>query len=145
VEQALQVQADEGELIPVDRSAWAAPIVVVHKHDGGIRICGDFKVTVNPVICSQTYPLPTPEEMFSTLANGESYFKLDLARAYKTNESKYSFPTIVNAQHPLGTVSICQASIWNFHDPGFVAKSMAQVLHSIPGVVYFIDDMHYQS
>ena len=27
--------------------------------DGGIR---DFKVSVNPVICPQVYPLPTPEE-----------------------------------------------------------------------------------
>ena len=67
----------------MERSEWAAPIVIVHKHDGGIRIYGDFKVTINPVICLQTYPLPTPEEMFSTLANGESYSKLDLARAYK--------------------------------------------------------------
>ena len=72
-----------GELIPVEQSEWAAPIVVVNKKDGGIRICGDFKVSVNPVISPQVYPLPTPEEMFSTLANGESYSKLDLARAYK--------------------------------------------------------------
>jgi len=64
-EQALQAQVDEGELIPVERSEWAAPIAVVHKHDGGIRICGDFKVTVNPVICLQPYPLPTPEEIFT--------------------------------------------------------------------------------
>jgi len=79
VEQALQTEVDKGELIPVERSEWAAPIVVAHKHDVGIRISGDFKVTVNPVISSQKNPLPTPEEMFSTLANGESYSKLDLA------------------------------------------------------------------
>ena len=83
VEKTLRAQVAEGELTPVEASEWAAPIVVVHKHDGNIRICGDFKLTVNPVICPQVYPLPTPEEMFSTLANGESYSKLDLARAYK--------------------------------------------------------------
>jgi len=69
VEQTLLSQVAEGELIPV--SEWVAPIVVVHKHDGGIYICGDFKVTINPVICSQKYLLPTPEEMFSALANEE--------------------------------------------------------------------------
>ena len=70
VEKQLQ-QVREGELMPVDSSDWAAPIVVVHKKDGGIRICGDFKVSINPVLESQTYPLPTPEKMFSALSNGE--------------------------------------------------------------------------
>ena len=85
VEKMLKAQVAEGELIPVETiaSEWAAPIVVVHKRDGDIRICGDFKLTVNPVICPQVYPLPSPEELFSTLANGESYSKIDLARAYK--------------------------------------------------------------
>ena len=70
----------EGELTPVETSEWAAPIVVVRKRDGDI--CGDFKLTINPVICFQVYPIPTHEEMFSTLANGESFSKFDLAQAY---------------------------------------------------------------
>ena len=68
VEEARQSQVAEGELIPVERSEWAAPIVVLHKKNGGIRICVDFKVSINPVIDFHIYPLPTPEEMFSTLA-----------------------------------------------------------------------------
>lgn len=50
VEQHLQKQVNEGELIPVDKSDWAIPIVVVRKKDGRIWICGDFKVLINPVI-----------------------------------------------------------------------------------------------
>ena len=83
VEQDIQNQVSEGELEPVDLSEWAAPIVVVTKKDGGIRICADFKMTVNPHLYIQTYPLPTPDEVFSTLANGESFTKLDLACAHK--------------------------------------------------------------
>ena len=79
LEETLRAQVAEGELIPVEQSEWAAPIVVVHKRDGGLQMCGEFKVTINPVIRTQVYPLPTPEEMFSTLANGESYSKLDLS------------------------------------------------------------------
>ena len=83
VERQLQQQVQEGELVPVDRSNWATPIVVVLKKDGAIRICGDFKVSINPVLQCQTHTLPTLEEMLSALANGESYTKLDLAREYK--------------------------------------------------------------
>ena len=61
MKEALKAQVAAGELVPVERSKWAAPIVVVKKKDGGVRICGDFKVTINPVIRQQVYPLPTPE------------------------------------------------------------------------------------
>ena len=56
---------------------------MVTKKDGGIRICADFKITINPYLHMQTFPLPTPDEAFSTLANGESFTKLDLSWAYK--------------------------------------------------------------
>ena len=37
----------EGILQRVSHSDWAAPIVAVPKKDRKIRICGDYKVTVN--------------------------------------------------------------------------------------------------
>jgi len=141
VEQQLQKQVDEGELIPVDRSDWAIPIVVVNKKDEEIRICGDFKVSINPVIKSQVYPLPTPEKMFSALANGEeSYTKLDLARAYKQMKvQKLSQPLLTINTHrglyqymrlPFG---IQIAPLWQ--------KAVAQVLSSLSGVVCYINDI----
>ena len=41
---------NEGILEPVDVADWAAPIVPVLKKDKkSIRICGDFRLTINPV------------------------------------------------------------------------------------------------
>ena len=100
LEETLRTEVAEGELIPVERSEWAAPIVVVHKQDGELRVCGNFKVTINPVFFSMVYPLPTPEEMFSALANGEPYSKLDLSQAYKQMKvTKSSQPLLAINMH----------------------------------------------
>ncbi|XP_055916130.1 uncharacterized protein K02A2.6-like [Eupeodes corollae] len=54
----------EGILSWVQRTQWAAPVVIVEKANGGIRICGDFKTTVNPQIVCNRHPLPRPRDLF---------------------------------------------------------------------------------
>ena len=71
-----------GVLKPVNYSNWAAPIVTVPKRDGEVRICGDYKVTVNPVLEVDQYPLPRPEDLFATLARGKYFSTMDLSHAY---------------------------------------------------------------
>ena len=112
------------KLRPVDKSEWATPIVVVPKSDGGIRICSDFKVTINPVICPQVFPLPTPEEMFSALANEESFTKLDLSRAYKEMKVKEEcqHPLTINTHLGLYCYSRLR-TFWHFHGTCTVAES----------------------
>lgn len=64
-----------GVLERVSYIQWAAPIVPVPKKDGQIRLCGDLKVTVNPVLEVDKYPLPTPDDLFATLAGGAQVHK----------------------------------------------------------------------
>ncbi|XP_064476027.1 uncharacterized protein K02A2.6-like [Ornithodoros turicata] len=47
----------EGIISPVRTAEWAAPVVPVLKQDGRIRLCGDFKVTINPVTQAEKYPV----------------------------------------------------------------------------------------
>ena len=82
VEQQLRKLEENGVIYPVKTSKWAAPIVVVPKSDKSIRICGDYKVTVNRVISKEQYPLPNIDDMFATLAGGRKFTKLDLTQAY---------------------------------------------------------------
>lgn len=71
-----------GVLSPVKHSEWATPIVPVHKKDGNVRICGDFKATLNPACAVEQYPLPVIEDIFARLNGGESFSTLDLRDAY---------------------------------------------------------------
>ena len=72
----------QGILQKVSHSEWAAPIVPVPKKDGRFRICGDYKVTINPSLSVDQYPLPKPEDLFASLAGGTIFAKLDLSQAY---------------------------------------------------------------
>jgi len=66
-----------GVLSRVDHSDWATPIVPVvkkspHTMPGElqkIRICGNFKVTINPVLKPVQYPLPNIDDIFASLTN----------------------------------------------------------------------------
>ena len=58
------------------------PIVPVLKPNKQVRICGDFKVTVNRYVDLTQYPIPHIEELFKRLLGGAVYSKLDLPDAY---------------------------------------------------------------
>ena len=82
VEQELDRLEGTGVLEKIDHSKWAAPIVAVPKRDGNVRVCGDSKVTINPVLAVDQYPLPCPQDLFATLARGKYSTTLDLSHAY---------------------------------------------------------------
>ena len=67
----------EGILEEVTHSEWATPIVAVPKPDGSVRLCGDFKVTVNQSLSVDQYPLPKTDDLFDALAGGRKFTKLD--------------------------------------------------------------------
>ena len=65
VESELDRLVAEGTLEPVETAEWAAPIVPVLKSDKqSVRICGDFRLTVNPVSKLDNYPIPKVEDLF---------------------------------------------------------------------------------
>ena len=104
VEQELNRLEQEGILKKVMHSKWAAPIVPVPKKDGKVRICGDYKVTINQAIDVDQYPFPCPIDLFATLAKGKSFPKLDLSQAYqqmRLDEESAQYLTINTSVAPI--------------------------------------------
>ncbi|XP_055615107.1 uncharacterized protein K02A2.6-like [Toxorhynchites rutilus septentrionalis] len=67
---------------PVNYSEWAAPIVVVRKANGSIRICGDYSTGLNERLQSHQYPLSLPQDIFSKLAGCIVFSTIDLSDAF---------------------------------------------------------------
>jgi hypothetical protein len=57
-------------------------IVPIVKDDKSIRICADYKVTVNQAAKLDNYPIPKAEDLFATLSGEEKFIKLDMSQAY---------------------------------------------------------------
>ena len=52
----------DGVIKKVSHSTWAAPIIAVPRKDGRYWICGNYKVTINPSLEVNQYPLPNPTD-----------------------------------------------------------------------------------
>ena len=101
-------------------SDLAAPIVTVPKQDGSVRICGDYKVTVNPTLDIDQYPLPRPEDLMTCVSVGRRFTKLHLSSAYQQTvlkEEHHPFVTI-NMHHGLYRFTSNIPESTGCHPPG---------------------------
>ena len=79
--------------------------------------------------------------MFSTLANGELYTKLDLARAYKQMEVKKECQSLLTINTHCGLFKYTRLPFGITTAPSLWQRAMAQVLSGLSGVVYYIDNI----
>lgn len=82
IENQLKDLVEKDVLEPIDNSDWGTPLVPIVKPNGEIRICGDYKSTINKFLIDFKYPLPRIEEIFASLQGGQLFTKLDLSNAY---------------------------------------------------------------
>lgn len=61
IEHEIDCLVKSGVLVPVKFSSWATPVLPVLKSDGSVACVETFKVTINPHLVEQKYPLPTIE------------------------------------------------------------------------------------
>ena len=141
VELELDRLYQQGIIEPVQFSEWAAPIVPVLKQSGDIRICGDYKLTVNGVAKLDTYPLPRIEDLFSSLSGGKYFSKLDLAQAYlqlPLDEASRKYVTI-NTQK--GLYQYTRLPFGVASAPSIFQRTMDNLLQGIANVCVYLDDI----
>ena len=122
---------------PVVHYEWAAAIVPAVKPHNSIRICEDYKLTANKATKLNTYPSPRVEDLFSVLAGGKLFTKLDMSQAYNQlcldDDSKRY--TVINTHRGLFAYNRLLFGISSA--PGIFQRAMEQLLRGIPGVLLF--------
>lgn len=80
----------EGKLYKVNREeeiTWVTPIVPIVKNFNNVRICGDYKVTINPYLEVPQHPIPVIQNIFAKLNSNKGkpkrvFSKNNLRKAY---------------------------------------------------------------
>ena len=138
MEEELKRLQEEGVIEPVKFLEWAAPIVPVLKKDGSVRICGDYKMTINQAAKLEAYPLPKIEDLFASLTGGISFSKLDLSHAYQQLElEEESRPHVTINTHKGCSNTLDFHLEFRLHRQSF----RGQLLQGLERVVVYLDDI----
>ena len=141
IDSELERLVREGIYEPVEYSNWAAPIVPVEKDDGTVRICGDYKQTINQAAPCDNYPIPNTNDLFATMEGGKKFTKLDLSQAYQQlslAESSREFLT-VNTHQGLYRPTRLQYGVHSA--TGIFQREMDKRLRHIPHTKVRVDDI----
>lgn len=141
IEEELKRLEKLGVISPTTTAKCAAPIVVIKKKTGDIRICADFSTGLNEALEDHHYPLPLPEDIFAKL-NGSKFFShIDLSDAFLQieidDESKEL--SIINTH--IGLFKYNRMSFGIKTAPTIFQQVMDQLTTPLKGVVSYMDDI----
>lgn len=141
VDADLEKRISDGSLVPVQQSKWASPLVCVPKDQGkNVRICADYSVSVNKAIEDNVYPLPLPEDLFTSM-KGEKFSKIDLASAYTQLKLDKKSQEILTMNTPKGLLMPTRLPFGVKVASMQFQKVLDQVLSGIPNTCCYIDDI----
>ena len=141
IQEKLDQLENDGIIRKVQNSEWAAPLVPVIKPSGELRLCGDYKMTVNKVINLDTYPLPLIDELFANLSGGVSFSKLDLSQAYHQlplDETSRKYTTV---NTPNGLYEYLRLPYGINAAVGIFQRTIENILKGLKGVCVYLDDI----
>lgn len=141
VEEELSGLEKQNILSRINYSDWASPIVSVKRNNGGIRICADFKATVNRFVDIQHYPLPRVEDIFQSLVGCKLFCELDLTNAYlqlRVDESSKKYLTI---NTHVGLFRYNRLVFGLSTAPSAFQSVMDQILLGLPRVRAYLDNI----
>ncbi|XP_054272605.1 uncharacterized protein K02A2.6-like [Macrosteles quadrilineatus] len=144
VEEELDRLEKIGIISKVEQSDWGTPIVPVVKPSGKIRICADFKVTLNKQIKDIKYPIPRIEDIFAKMSGGKYFCTLDISNAYLHMAMDQESALLQTISTHKGQYKVNRLMFGIKTAPALWQGLMDKILSGIDGVQCFFDDIIIQ-
>ncbi|XP_015750842.1 PREDICTED: uncharacterized protein K02A2.6-like, partial [Acropora digitifera] len=141
VEKELKKIGDEVIIEPLEVSSWATPIVYVPKTNGSVRVCGDYKGTVNPAIKTEQFPFPTLEEIRGKVATWKRFTKINLWRAYQQMVLDETWQQLCTINTHKGLFRYTRLPFGISSSPAIWQRFSEQVLAGLNGTCVRMDDL----
>ena len=141
VEAELDRLENLGIVSKVQWSEWATPIVPVIKPNGSVRLCGDFKATLNPQLKVDQHPPPRVEDVFATLAGGQRFTKIDLKQAYLQMEMEEESKPLLTLTTHKGLYQLNRLGFGVASAPALWQQAIDRTLHGVPRQACLLDDI----
>jgi hypothetical protein len=128
----------------VEYSPWGTPVVPVVKADNSIRLCADFKVTVNQHLLDDKYPIPNIEDIFARMTGGKYFCTLDVHQAYLHLQMDEESALLQTISTHKGPYKVLRLMFGVKVAPNLYQRFMDQTLQGLAGVACFFDDIVVQ-
>ncbi|XP_055909199.1 uncharacterized protein K02A2.6-like [Eupeodes corollae] len=138
--QEVERLVSEGIWKPIKFSNWAAPVVVVPKSDGRVRICGDFKA-LNAQLEVEHALIPRVEEMLYKVRGGKFFAKIDLSDAYLQVELDDESKEFMVVNTVMGLYQCQRLPFGVASAPAIFQRLVEQVIAGVRQCGNYIDDI----
>jgi hypothetical protein len=126
----------------VDSSEWATPIVPIVKRDNTIRLCGDYKVTLNKVVKRDEHPIPKIEELVMKLSNGEKYSSIDFSHAYTQLKLESESQELTTINTHIGLFKYLRLPYGISSGAALFQRNIEATFKDIPNTCIYFDNMY---
>lgn len=126
---------------PIQFSKFAAPIVVVAKASGSVRICGDYSTGLNASLLPHQYPIPTPERIFASFSRCVYFTHVDLSDAYLQLEVDEESRKLLTINTSKGLFTFNRLCPGVKPAAGIFQQTMDTILQGIDDVIDYFDDI----
>jgi len=132
----------EKQFIRPSVSPWGAPVLLVKKKDGSMRLCVDYR-PLNKVTIKNRYPLPRIDDLMDQLVGAEVFSKIDLRSGYHHIKVKAEDISKIAFRTRYGHYEYSFMPFGVTNAPGVFMDIMNRIFHPYLDqfVVVFIDDI----